>query len=582
MGLSASFQIGRSALNASSLALQVTGNNLANAATPGYSRQLVGFAGMGDTRSGGFLTGGGVRVSGINRQIDVALQARHWTGLSAEANAGVDLQVLSQLESTLNELTDNDLSSEFGRFFDSWSVLSNSPNQEGSRSLVVQQGRTLATHIRGLRSDLTAIRNQIDEQLNATVQQADNMLTQIADLNRAIIDAEGGGGGGSANNLRDQRDQLVAGLSTMMDVSVVEQPSGAIDVLIGSTPVVLGTTSRGMEMRRQTNGSQIDVSVQVRADETQLDISSGAIAGYLGQRNSTVNDTIAKLDKIASQLIYQVNRVHSVGRGPEAFTTMRGTYAVGSANQSLSLNNPANSSFANLPYAATSGGFLVTVTNAADGQSQTVRVNVDLDGLNNAGGQGYGDDTSVNSLAGDLNGIPNLRASVNSDGTLSIDAEDGFTFEFSEDSSGVLAVLGVNTYFTGTGAADIGVRQALIDSPQLLAHGTTVDGAFTDNGAALAILGVRDQSVAALGGRSITSSWLDTASTVGARANSATNRYEASTLVRQSLEAQSASVSGVSIDEESINLLNYQRQYQGAARFISVIDQLTQELLAIV
>lgn len=581
MGITGAFQIGRSALSASSLALQITGNNLANAATPGYSRQLVGLAGVGDTRYGGFLTGGGVRVTGITRQIDAALQARHWAGISAEADAGVDMQVLSQLESTLNELTDNDLSSEFDRFFSSWSELANSPDREGARSLVIQQGRTLANYMRTLRSDLGAIRSQIDGQLGSAAQQADSLLTQIAATNRAIIDAEGGGGG-DANNLRDQRDQLVAELSTLMDVSVVEQPSGAIDVLIGSTPVVLGTTSRGIELRRTTNGDQIDVSVQVRADQTQLQINSGAIAGYLGQRNDTIDSTIEKLDSVASQLIFQVNRVHSAGRGPQAFTSLAGTFGVPPADRALSLNDPANATFAELPYAASNGGFFVTVTNSATGQSETVRINVDLDGIDNAGAPGYGDDTSLNSLTTDLNGIANLTATVNGDGTLNIQAADGYTFEFSEDTSGVLAVLGVNTYFTGTNAADIGVRQALIDNPSLLAHGTMVGGQFTDNGAALGILGVRDLPIEALGGRSITESWLDTASTAGARADSAINRAAASSLVRQSLEAQAAAVSGVSIDEESINLLNYQRQYQGAARFISVIDQLTQELLAIV
>ncbi len=582
MSLTAAFQIGRSALSASSLALQVTGNNFANAATPGYSRQLVNLAGMGDARGGSFLLGRGVSVQGINRQIDIALQARHWAGLSAEANAGVDMQLLSQLESTLNELTDTDLSSEFGHFFDSWSSLANSPGHEGGRSLVVEQGRTLASSMRTLRSDLTAMRSGIDAQLGSTVQQADNMLTQIAELNGAILAAEGGGTGGDANNLRDQRDQLVAALSTLMDVSVVEQASGSIDVLVGSTPVVLGTTSRGLELQRVTNGDQIDVSVRVRADETEVEINSGAIAGYISQRDGAIQDTIDRLDTVASQLIYQVNRVHSAGRGPDAFTSMTGAFAVAPADQTRALNDPANTSFADLPFAPSNGGFLVTVTNAATGQSQTVRVNVDLDGLTNAGTQGYGDDTSVASLAADIDGIDNVSATLNADGTLNIQAAAGFTFEFAEDTSGALAALGVNTYFSGTDAADINVRQALVNNPRLLSHGSSVNGEFTDNGAALAMVGLRDRPVAALGGRSITESWLDAAQSVGSKADAAANRAQASSLVRQSLEAQTAAVSGVSIDEESINLLNYQRQYQGAARFISVIDQLTQELLAIV
>ncbi len=582
MSLTGAFQVGRSALTASSLALQVTGNNLANAATPGYSRQLLNLAGVGDTRYGGFLTGGGVRVTGINRQIDVALQARHWAGLSAEANAGVDMQVLSQLGATLNELTDNDLSSEFDRFLDAWSELSNSPDHNASRSLVVQQGRTLAQYMRNLRGDLVNMRGQVDQQLTATVQQADSLLSQVADLNRAILEAEGGGGSGNANNLRDQRDQVIAHLSTLMDVAVVEQASGSVDVLVGSTPVVLGTVNRGIEVRRVTNGDQLDVSVQVREDETELGISSGAIAGYLGQRNAAIDDTIDKLDQVASQLIFQVNRVHSIGRGPEAFTSIAGTFGVPTVDRTRALNDPANGTFAALPYGAKTGGFTVRVTNAETGQAQTVRINVDLDGITAAGTPGYTDDSSVSSIAADLNGVANLTATLNADGTLNIQAADGYRFEFTEDSSGVLAVLGVNSYFTGTNASSIGVRQALVDQPQLLAHGKMVGEEFTDNGGALAMLGVRDAGVEALGGRSIASFWQDAAASVGSRTASATNRADAATLVRQSLEAQASAVSGVSVDEESVNLLNFQRQYQGAARFISVIDQLTQELLAIV
>ena len=582
MSLTAAFQIGRSALSASSLALQVTGNNFANAATPGYSRQLVNLAGIGDARSGSFLVGRGVGVQGINRQIDAALQARHWAGLSGEGQAGINFQVLSQLESTLNELTDNDLSSEFGRFFNAWSELSNSPGAEGARSLVVQQGRTLASSIRALRSDLSSMRSQIDRQLDASAQRADTLLSQIADLNRAILDAEGGGTGGQAGNLRDQRDQIVAELSTLMDVSIIEQPSGAVNVLVGSTPVVLGAQSRGVQLVRETVAGRIEVSVRVRADDTALSISSGSMAGLLDQRGQTIDSTIERLDRVASQLIFQINRVHSAGRGSTPLTSIRGTQAVGASDQTRALNNLANTTFARLPFAANTGSFLVSVTNTATGQSQTVRINVDLDGINSAGQPGFGDDTSVASLAADLDGIANLSATVNPDGTLSLNAESGYSFEFSEDSSGALALLGINTYFTGTSGRDIDVRAELSTRPELLSTGWTVNGQMSDNGAALAILGLRDSANSALGGRSIAGAWLDTAQSIGAQASSARNRAEAATLVRQSLEAQQAAVSGVSIDEESINLMNFQRQYQGAARFISVIDQLTQELLSIV
>lgn len=580
MGLTSALQIGRSALSASQVAIQVTGNNFANAATPGYSRQLLSLNPIADARQGSYFVGRGVEIGGIRRQVDSALQARLWSGLSDESAAGTNLQTLSQLESTINELTDNDLSSEFSRFYDAWSELANSPNREGARSLVVNQGRTLASSIRALRSDLSAIRTQVDNQLSSAVSSANDLLQQVADVNSAIVQAEAGTS--VSNSLRDQRDELIGQLSKFIDVSTVEQPSGVIDVLVGSTPVVLAGQNRGIELVKTTVGNELRVSVNVKQDATELSIRSGSVGALLGQRTSAIDSTIGKLDKVASELVFQVNRVHSQGFGSTGITSVTGTRGAALGDTGLALNDPNNLSFARLPFAASNGGFVVTLKNKATGAEQTVRVDVDLDGLDASGAPGFGNDTSVASLASDLDGIANLSARVNADGTLRIDADPGFEVRFGEDTSGVLAVLGVNTYFTGKDALDIDVRAELVSTPGLLATGGFKDGQPVDNLTSLSVAGLRDASNTALGGKSISGSWIDAAQSVGQSAAAASNRADASKLVRENLESQRSAVSGVSLDEESINLLAFQRQYQGAARFISAVDELTQTLLSII
>lgn len=580
MGLTSSLQIGRSALTASQVALQVTGNNFANASTPGYSRQLIALAPTQDARYGGYILGRGVGVAGITRQVDQALQARLWSGTSAEQFASTASATLAQVEATLNELTDNDLSSELGRFFDAWSELINSPDRDGNRSLVIQQGRTLASQMRAMRSDLNTLKSQLDGQLGASVVAADNLLRQIADLNTTIVQAEGGSA--TANGLRDQRDALVTELSKLLDISVVEQPSGAVDVLVGSTPVVLAGVSRGIELRRDTVGGAVRLSVGLKTDGTQLEIASGSIGALLDQRDVTIDATIERLDDLASQLIFQLNRIHSAGYSKTPLTTLTGTQRVPASDVTRALNDPGNATFGGLPFEAVNGGFLVTVTNQTTGSSQTIRIEVDLDGIDSTGSPGFGDDSSVASIAAALDGIDNISASVQPDGTIKIDAGEGYDFSFSEDSSGALAVLGLNTFFTGSDANDIAVRGVLHTQPGLLATGRVVAGEPDDNAAARAILGLRDSANESLGGRSILNSWLDAAQNVGANSATAANRADATRLVRESLDAQRQAVSGVSLDEESINLLNYQRQYQGAARFISVIDELTQTLLGLV
>src|SRR5690606_13407162 len=140
--------------------------------------------------------------------------------------------------------------------------------------------------------------------------------------------------------------------------------------------------------------------------------------------------------------------------------------------------------------------------------------------------------------------------------------------------SGVLAVLGVNAYFQGTTAADINVREGLLDDPSGLSLGRIVGGELVSNGTAMEIAQVQDKSLDALQGQSVLEFWGDRVQRIAVDAEYAADRLESTQIVQNSLEAQQAAASGVSIDEESINLINYQKQYEGSARVISVAREL--------
>jgi flagellar hook-associated protein 1 len=576
MSLSAALQIGTSALNASQLAIQVTGNNLANAATPGYSRQLALLAPTRANTFGRVTIGTGVGVSDVRRQIDEALQARLWAGISGQAAAGQDHAILSQIEDILGELGENDLSSELSKFWGTWSERANG---SGSSAVVIQQGQRLADYIRRLRTDLSHQRDAIDADLNTRVQRADGLLTQIADLNHSIAEAEAGGG--HASTLRDQRDTAVAELSQYLDVTTVEQSNGAVDVLVGSTPIVLGGHSRGLELTRRTVDGQVEARIGVREDGQELAVRSGEIGSLLANRVSTVGDIVGKLDRLASQLIFELNKLHSTGASGAGLVTSTGTLAMAQADRARALNDPANTSMIALPYAPVTGGFTIRVEGPG-GATTTVRIPVDLDGRDASGAVGFGDDTSLEDIQAALDAVPGVRATLTGDGKLKIDTEPGFSCSFAEDTSGVLAVLGVNSYFTGTSASDININQALKDSPTQLAAGRYDGDTFVENGTALLIAGLQDKPLAMLGGISISSSWQETVQQVGVATDSARSQSAAATIVRQSLEAQRAAISGVSIDEESVNLLTYQRQYQGAAKYIATVDDMMQTLINLV
>ena len=577
MSLTSSLNIGYSALTASQLAIQVTGNNLANLATPGYSRQLAILTPMRGSGLPGLNSGRGVRILDVQRQVDQALQSRLWTGVSREHGAARALQIIAQIETTLNELSGFDVSSAMSEFFNIWSE---GGNLTTVGPTIVQQGDTLAGHLRQVRRELYEQRSQVDGQLASAVAHADAILNEIARLNVEIVSVEGTAGTASA--LRDQRDMLVTNLSEFMEVNVIEQSGGNLDVFVGSTPIILGSRARGLTLERTSQGNQISVAVRVTSDGTKLPINDGMIGALLSSRDATINDTIEKLDELAAQLIFRVNRLHATGRNERGFTSLMSTLRVLPADRGLALNDPNNTSLSGLPFGPTNGGFMVHVTSTATGATEIVRIDVDLDGINASGSAGFQDDTSLDDITAALNAITGLSATVSPDGRLNITASAGYEFSFAQDSSDVLATLGVNSFFEGTSAGDIAVRADLQADPTGVTLGRDENGTFVANGTALAIAGVQSEALEAFSGMSVDEFWAGAVSNLGVKAGAARTNADATRVVRESLQAQRDATSGVSVDEESLNLINYQRAYQGAARFIQIVDELTRTLISLV
>lgn len=563
MSLNGALQIGRSGLVASQAGIQVAGNNMANASTPGYTRQVVNLApARGEQIGRGQFIGRGVDLMQITRQVDVALQNRLRDAISQQQGSLIDQRFLASIESLQNELTDNDLSTLLSEFFNSFSELANSPLDNAVRTVVVQQGEILADRIQTMRGDYGRVRDEVDRDLSASVDQVNRLLTRLEDVNLRIAQSEQGVS--VANALRDQRDQVLEELAQYMDITAIEQANGAVDVLVGSLPIVSAGQSRGVELRSESKNGEIEVSVRISADQSELSIDSGRIGALLRQRDETINPAIDDLDTFASQLIFQVNRLHSQGQGKSGFTSTSGVYAIADPTANL------NSVDANLPFRVENGSFFIHVTHQQTGTRTTHQINID------------GDAMSLNDLINEINtvvGVPNVTASINSSGELALSAAAGYEFSFSDDTSGALAALGLNTYFSGRNGTDIALNQSLKGDPSKLAIGSGhIPGS---NDTAIAIANLQDEAIAELNGSSLREFWQHNVNSTAVRASAAKNSVDAATLVRENISGQLQAVSGVSMDEEAISLLSFQRQFQASARFISVIDEMLQTLLSI-
>lgn len=581
MGLTSSLYIGQSALAASQLALQVTGNNLANAATPGYHRQRVDLTTTQGQQVGPRLNvGRGVGVQEIRRLIDPALQSRVRQASAAEGAASVGLSIMGQLETLTTDTSGrgNDLSGLLTRTFNAFSELANTPAAPTARAAVIEQGSALAGYLQDLRRQLIGQRGQVDAQINDATRQADSLIRQIADLNGAIVTSEGGLGGLNGNgNLRDQRDRLLGELGELMDITVNDQGNGSVDVYINSSPVVLGTSVRPLEFRLKSDADQLIAGVVSTTTNEDLIIRSGKIGGLLANRTGAVQGTIDDLDRLSSALIFQVNSIHAQGRPATLLRDVTGSLQTAIPDQTRAFNDTANSTIAKLPYAPRNGSFAVRITDA-NGNTSSTRINIDLDGITNTGTPGTADDTSLISLVASLNAVTSLTAQITPAGELRLTTAAGYDVSFADDTSGILATLGVNSFFTGTSGQDIAVRADLRADPTKL----TVGSDPGKNEAALAIAALRTAGLDTLSGQSLNDLWASSTGRNAVALQSAQSSYDSLSTVRQSLEAQEAALSGVSTDEESISLITYQQQYQGAARFISVINDLTQTLLQLV
>ncbi|MCG8404320.1 MAG: flagellar hook-associated protein FlgK [Phycisphaerales bacterium] len=566
MGLTSALGVGRTALAAYQAALQVAGQNIANVATPGYTRTRADLSAIpGAGLSVGQL-GRGVQITSIRRSISETLQSRLRTAISDKESAGTERNSLNRIESLFDPLGDRNLGSLLSEFFASLGDLQNNPDNIATRGIVISTASSLTQRIGDIRGDLIGLRDEINREIETITLRADQITTQIAELNGEITLAESGSAGPAAA-LRDQRDQLLSELSEYFAISVREQPGGAVNVYIGNESVVQFGTSFGLKTTQEldTNGLTISV-VRFQLNDGPVTAKGGLVEGLITSRDVHNFSRFAELDSLSGALIHEINKVHSGGRGLEDFSDLTGLTEV--LDSSLALNTPDNG----IPFLPQTGSFFIDVKDSS-GTVVRTQVNIDLDGI--------GADTTLDSLAADITAnVPNLTATVTANGKLQLTADNGFTFAFADDTSGVLASLGLNTFFAGKDSLDIEVNPLLVNNSALLA---AAQSDFAGDGSnATALVAVQDSAIASLSGASLNEFYNSAMANIAVSSSAATSATEAAEIIFESLTVQRESISGVNLDEEAVALISFQRAYEGAARYMRVVDEMLQTLLTLV
>ncbi|MBX9654471.1 flagellar hook-associated protein FlgK [bacterium] len=564
MTLFSALYVGQTGVNVSQLALTLTGNNITNASTDGYTRQSLNVSTSATVRYGSLNLGTGVSTISTTQQINRYLNERARQALGTQSASDTQASLFQQVEGIFNELSDGDVSSQLDSFFKSIQDVANNPTDLSLRGIAVQQGESLTGLINNLRTQLNGVGTDITAQIKASANQINGIVTSVNDLNNKIVSAEAGNSS-DAGDLRDQRNKQLNDLSKLIDIQVYDQPNGSVNILTGGDYLLFDNSIQKVGALDLTdeNGTLATKLAFVNSQRV-LSTDGGALGGMQDFRDNTLQGVIGKLDSLSSTLIQQFNRIYSSGQGLQQFTSVTSTNRVIDPTATLS------SATTGLSFAPTNGSFQLVMANSSTGQKNTYTINVDLNGV--------GADDNLNDLINRINTtVGSTVASVDAQGRVSLTAPQGSKFSFANDTSGILTSLGINTFFTGKDSVDIGVNSVVARNPSLFAASST--GASGDNQTALTLGDLQTKALSALNGQSIGDYMTGIVEVLGSGSSAAQMQKTAANNAYSALQSQNLAVSGVSLDEETVNLMTYQRAFQASARYIQTINQLLDEVI---
>ncbi|MDH5667247.1 MAG: flagellar hook-associated protein FlgK, partial [Nitrospira sp.] len=322
-GISSLFEIAKSALATSQLSLTVTGHNVSNVNTPGYSRQALVLSERPPINGQPGMMGTGVYAVSIRRYVDQFINRQVTVSQQDMGRLSVAKDELNRLQNIFGDGNDQGISARLNELFRGLQDVSTNPAEIAARSVFLASAAQLASSLNQTAADLATARESLDFQIKQTVVEINELTRQIAELNGKIVTAEMSGQ--NANDLRDQRDQAVNELAERIDLTTLESPLGAVSVYAARGQVLVdGQVVRELDTVEEP-GNEGFVSVGystggTRALSINELISNGRLRSLLDLRDVTVVDLQRSFDQIAATLANAVNQIHRQGFGLDGST----------------------------------------------------------------------------------------------------------------------------------------------------------------------------------------------------------------------------------------------------------------------
>ena len=561
MNIFAAMNSAKWALLTHQTAIEVTGQNIANVNNPDYNRQEVLLESAFPVNFGRMALGTGVQINGVERRFDSFLFSQRMQSNTSLARWEARDIIMSRLDVVFNEADDNGINQMMSQMFQSFYNLSINASGLTERQDVVENARLLTQNISATADELKSLRRDVDLKITATIPEINRLTGEIAQLNKTIHETEVGNV--TANDFRDQREALLMDLSELVDISYFEQSNNEVVVMMNNgRSLVVGQSSFTLSTSVNPQDPETSSIFWTDASGNQTDITtefnSGNIGAWIELRETDIPDLLDDLDRLAASVVQEVNNLHASGfgldgsTGTDFFTSLTpgGTgNATNSGSGVLASGTLLDPETVELDhYEITfdgAGNYSVfnKFTNAASG-TFTYTSGAPLTFFQQVG---YSIAITGTPAAGDsFNISASYDAAINM--TVNPDVENNLN-----------SIAAGNT--TQTGDGDLARQIADLQYTRLIG---TVPGSAAASG-----LYTFDDFLGSIVGQ------------VGSGAVAARSGLVQQESISNQLLNLREQASGVSLDEEMVNLVKYQHAYSAASKMISVIDELLVTLINI-
>ena len=535
------------------LAIEVTGQNIANVQTEGYSRQEVIFEATNPRNFSLGQVGTGVRVAGIERSHNEFLFSQILGEGDTLGRFQVRKDVFEQLEMLLSENNGLSLNGSLSSFFNGLQDVASNPTGLPERSSLLAEAQNLSSVFNNLGESLFQIQQNLDSAISVEVAKINSLAQEVAALNKSIHANEPTTF--SANDLRDKRDQKVKELSEMIDLNFVDEMDGQISLTLDDgTPLVLQSTDFTLATSiNGNNKSFLDIGVlDATGNSTNVtsSLTGGTIKGFLEMRDVEVEGLKDKLDRLAAGFIQEFNEIHQQGFGidgstgnnffnPLKTTVVSNVNNTGSSTLTATNGDPSNISI---------DKYEITFTGSNSFSLQNLTTGISSGTFTFTSGSTF---NLANGFAVTISGTPAVGDSYK------ISASESAAREFSVSnevlSNGNKISAGLNSSTDGGNALALtDLQSKLVFDSVTLKSGS---GTFTFDEFYSSIVG-----------------------TVGVQSYASRNTLSQKEGILLQLNTRRESIAGVSIDEEMINMIKFQQAFNAAARLIGVAEEMMDKL----